>query len=629
MTCVRGGLYLKKFLMIISILLISSCSSVNETSPLDELTVNDEAGSDIKQDIGLPDQDTPVVDINLNDSDSFVNEGKPDISIDADTYSDTDTAFGDDEQDEDIADNEKPDIDTVPVPCVDLCVAGDKSADGVCTLWDDTSKKWVDVIDDGAGNLHNRARNYLPLLRNRLMPLGGIFRSEFTDGTYTQVKMHTGRRDSPIWTGTYLASEAMRYLETGAPDAAAQIDKTVRVLDRWWRVSGNRGYLARYAAPVNSPKVVLDIVAYDSQHPIENHENTWFEGELWNWKGDISRDQYQGVMLGFSFAYEATKDEAVKEIIRSDVVNFIEQLMEVKNQTIDFNINGVAIPYAIDIQYAVYNDKENGENGRPSFSYDTNSGEQVSRGFLNFWTNPSEYVRQLPGFSWLPDFYLRTQAIQLAGMFRVALQVTDGVSAYSARRAAILQHYNDKFEDWRDMADGWSETNTCGASYFGLNIAFEPLYSWIRLEDDPLRKVRLQDDVLRAKLWTAVADHKNIFFAYIYASQANPTDNIGPVIAAHNEQLAQFSPAPVTAPSIDNTSKYSANPSCEGLSSTAIDVKDRVPSCFMWERNPWTLTDAGIPNFIYPGIDYLITYWMARHYGYIKDDAPNTCLRWK
>ncbi|HSA33279.1 MAG TPA: hypothetical protein P5077_06085 [bacterium] len=589
-------------------------------------------GDGIGTDDLLPDggDDTTTPDDDAIDDDAT---DQWDQSDDDTIVTDDDTTLTDDDtitaDDDDAITDVTPDIDNAPPACVDLCVVGNVSAEGTCTLWNDTAQQWVTDIEDGNGHMHNRARNYLPLLRNRLMPEGGIFRTQFSDTTYTQATMHTGRRDSPIWTGTYLAAEAMRSMVTGDPDAAAQIDRTVRVMDRWWRIVGDRGYLARYAAPADSAPEVVAIFDYDPGHPYENHKDHWFEGDIWHWKGDISRDQYQGTLLGFSFAYEATQDEALKEIIRSNVVNFIEQLMEVRSVLIDFSINGVTIPYTMNIQYAVYNSAENDDNGRPFLAFNTDSGEEVSKGFLNFWTNPSIYLRQLPGFGWVPDFYLRTQAIQLAGMFRVALQVTDGVPAYAARRAAILQHYNDHFEEWLDLADGYTDTSQCGASYHGFNIAFEPLYNWVRLEDDPSRELRIQDDVLRNKLWAAVDDHKNVFFAYIYASQAAPGDNTGPVIAAHNTQLAQFPAAPLTAPPVDNTAKYPADSSCEGLSSVAIDVADRVPSCFMWERNPWELIDPGIPNFLYPGVDYLVAYWMARHYGFIGEDAPNTCLRWR
>jgi hypothetical protein len=523
------------------------------------------------------------------------------------------------------ADGLDSEAETGPIACVDVCRAGAQSAQGTCTLWDDGAKAWLTGIEDGDGHLHNRARHYTSLLRERMMPAGGVFRTLFTDDTYTQASMYAGRRDSPIWTGTYLAAEAMRLMVTGAPDAAQQVAETVGVLDRWWRISGDRGYLSRFAAPADSAQPVLDILAANDP---ENHLNVQFEGKLWHWKGDVSRDQYQGVMLGFSYAYEATQDEAVKEIIRADVVSFVEQLMEKKTRPVNLVINSVPVTVQMELQYAVFTDDET-PNGAPRIAVNTSPFEETDEGFLNFWPNPSVYLRQVQALAWLPDIYLRSQAIQLASMFKVALQVTDGVPGYEARRAAILQHYDATFDEWLNIADGWTNTNNCGDAYHGLNIAFEPMLNWVRLEQDPVRKAHLQNNVLRDRMWLSVANHKNVFFAYIHASQASSSTNTAAVISSHNAQLEQFPPAPYTAIPVDNTPKYSVDPNCSGLASEAIDVGDRVPWAFLWERNPWLLTDPGEPHFVYPGVDYLIAYWMARTYGFMADDAPGTCLRWK
>ncbi len=507
--------------------------------------------------------------------------------------------------------------------CVDVCHVGAEDGGRVCQLWDAAASTWSATVQD-ATVLHHRARNYTSWLRERLMPEGGVMRGYFTDATFDQAWLWAGTRDSPIWTGIYLASEALRYLVTGAPDAAAQIDETVRVIDRWWRISGDQGYLARYAAPVSSPQPVLNI--FDASDP-ENHRDVAFEGDTWHWKGNISRDQYQGVMLGYSFAYEATSDPALKEMIRSNVVSFIEKLMVFETRQINLTVDGVPLNTSIEMGHAVYTDDET-PNGIPALEITTSPFDAIDSGFLIFWPNPSEFLRQVPLLSWLPDFYLRSQAIQLGSMFTVALKVTEGVPAYAARRQAILAHYESYVDEWMDMAAGWANSNNCGDSYHGLNIAFTPAWNWARLEPDPTRRARLQTEVLRDAMWGEVFDHKNVFFAYIYASQANPADNVTGVISDHTDALRMFPSAPNSSHPVDNTAEYAENPSCPGISSVAVDLDDRVPSTFMWERQPWKLVDAGEPNKLYSGVDYLITYWMARYYGYLPDDSPDQCLRW-
>jgi hypothetical protein len=574
---------------------------------------------DEQDDTMLPSNDDGETDDNKDD------ENDPDNDV-----SENDTEFLDVEYHDEIPDNfEGNDDETTddenPLPiCADLCRAGEISEKGKCALWDDKNGTWLDQIEDGDGNMHNRARNYISFLREKLMPHGGVFRTLFSDSTYEVPTMHGGKRDSPIWTGTYLASEAFRYMVTKAPDALEQIEKTIRVLDLWWNISGGRGYLARYAVPVNgTDQVVLDMF---SESEPEDTLNYMYNGELWHWKGDISRDQYQGVMFGFSLAYDALEDEELKEIIRSNIVNTVEQLMEKKIRKINVVIDGApAVPVNLELEYVI----PQKDSEIPRFEINTGPFEMVDATILYFWPNPPEYLRQIPGLGWLPDVPLRSQAIQLASFFEIALHVTKDVPEYAARREAIFSHFAGRFQEWRNMGAAWENSNKCGDSYHGLNIAFLPAFNWVRLEEDYFRKTDLQNFVLRDRMWEAVKDHKNVFFSYIYTSQANPTDNIAPVISAQTDQLRQFPPAPYLAIAVDNTGKYEENPECPGLSKTAIDVSERVPASFLWERNPWKLKEDAVPNYIYPGVDYLITYWMARYYGYLEEDAPDTCLRWK
>ena len=507
--------------------------------------------------------------------------------------------------------------------CNDECVWGVDQDGKACTLWDNVNMAWMEDLELGSDNLHNQARAYTYWLRTRLMPAGGVMRAWFTDDTFTQVVGYGGTRDSPIWTGTYMGAESLRHMVTGSSDALAQIEESVRVMDRWWRVSGDKGYLARYAAPATSSPDVLSIFDEDDR---EDHFNYYFENELWHWKGRVSRDQYQGTILGHSLAYEAVEDEEIREIIRRNVVDFVEVLMVFENRSVNFVIDGIPISASILLGHCVYSDKET-PDGKPEIRIQTNPFHMESTGVLPFWPNPSEFLRQVSILSWLPDIYLRSQAIQLGSIFATALQVTEGVAEYADRRAEIIQHYEQHVDEWIDMAAGWANLNECGDSYHGLNIAFQPAWNWTRLEQDPARKSRLQTEVLRDAMWSEVYDHKNIFFAFIYTSQADETDDITPVVDFHMDQMRLFPQPPNLSRPVDNTAKYPEDPACPGLSSIAIDVDERVPSTFMWERNPWKLVDPGAPNFMFSGTDYLIVYWMARYYGYLEDDSPDICLR--
>jgi hypothetical protein len=508
--------------------------------------------------------------------------------------------------------------------CADACQLGTIADNASCELWDSRTGMRIEDIDDGPGQLHNRARVYLPWLRELAMPAGGVMSPIFTDDTYQAVSMYTGRRDPAIWTGAYLAAEALRYLSTQAPDAQAQIEKTLDVLHGWWNIPGDPGNLARFAAPADSPPEILATLPADDE---EVHE-TEYAGETWIWRGDTSRDQYQGVLLGYSLAYDTLTDATLRALIRSDVVEFAEQLMRRERRDVALIIDGQRTEVELELENVIYSASDM-LDGMPTVEVDVSSQEVQSRGMLLFWPNPAVYLRQVPGLAWLPDIELRSQAIQLAATFRVALQVTQGVPGYEQRHQAISNYYDRHYDEWLDMAKRWENTNECGESYHGLNIVFMPAFNWARLELDPERRRQIQWSVLHRRMWPAVADHKNSFFAYIYASQAPDEVDTDTIVATHTEQLSGFPPAPNEAVAVDLRGVYPEDPSCPGLSSVAVDVSQRVPATFLWERNPWKLQDPGVPHRLYGGVDYLLAYWMARYFGFIADDAPQTCLAYR
>lgn len=511
----------------------------------------------------------------------------------------------------------------------DQCALDQRYGNAVCSLFASDTGTWVAEPRTGDGQLHNRARVYADWLHRSMLPAGGAMRALFADPELTEPVFYGAERDVAIWTGAYLAAESLRLMTTGAEDAAARVKGTVQVIDRWWRISGDPGYLARYAAPEHSPQPILESLAPQGPDDFEVHLNVPFEGSQWRWRGQISRDQYQGILLGVSLAYDATEDEQVRALIRRRVVELAEQLMREQRRHLDIVVDGLTLEdIEVDLQHAVLTDDET-SSGNPTLIIDIDSQDATGLGLVTFWPNPSDYIRQIPGFWWVPEVELPTQAIQLAAAFRVALQVTEGVPGWEARHAALNAHYLANVDAWLAAARNWSHTKRCGDAYFGINIGFMPLYTWARLDDDPLRRAIIQSDVLRDRFWSHVQDHKNVFFAFLYAAQAPAGEDISALVALHREQLAQFPEPPNLAVDVDLRGRYPEDPDCPGLSSVAIDVGDRAPTSFLWERHPWKLQQPGSANATYPSIDYLLAYWLGRYYGFISEDAPASQARWR
>lgn len=644
------------FVGIVTLFSWTSCSSEGSQSSLDADTDGDTDGdtdsdtdtdsdsdSDTDSDTDTDTGGDPCDNGVDEDGDGWTDEEDPDCGDGGEEtgYGDTECNDGDDNDEDGFVDAEDPECDGAlggeilgTGECVDVCVYGahDDATDRDCELYQESTGEWVD-LEDGDGYLENRARLFNSWLRERMTPEGGVMSAFHDDSTLADVIAYGNERDAAIWTGTYLAGESLRYMSDGHPEALERIDETVRILHRWFNISGDPGYLARYVAPVGAAPEVLAI--FDSTDP-EDHFDVEYEGEHYNWKGHTSRDQYQGPLFGYSLAYEATDDEDVKELIREDVVELVETLMTPQTQTVKIVVNNLlSVPLTIpavelDFQYSVFAPSESATSS-PEIIVDADDLEDATiAGFQEFYPDLSDLLSQVDALSWVPAIPRASSSIMLQSFFLVALQVTEGVPDYDDRRDAIEAFYEAHADEWLDVSEGWTYNNECGAKYYGVHIAFEPMYNMARLEYDPARIFRIRTNILQNAMWSnGVATHKNVFFAFVYAANPPVSVDTSAIAAYHADQLTQFPGAPMTPNGIDLTGVYDEDPACEGLALDPIDVGERAIHDYMWQRGPWYLTSVAEPTRTLPGVDYMLPYWMGRYHGFIEKDDPVQCLRWR
>jgi hypothetical protein len=524
--------------------------------------------------------------------------------------------------------------------CSDECTLGQTQGNQVCELYDLATASWT--TPDQSGSLRDRTRVYEQWLRRDALAFGGVGSARYADPPdYTTVAYMDGIGDSAIWTGTYLAAEALRLIETGEPAARANVVAAVQTLHLWFNVSGDPGVLARFAklSSATVPYVIGDLQDCVSA---SNHCGVPYDGDSYDYIGHISRDQYQGVMLGYSLAYQAlsAQDEPTRELIRGDVVELVQELMTDRTVPISITLDGVTIPqFDADLRFVVLCTREM-VNGALQFVVDTNDVSSAEQwGFQEFTPDLKDILKQIPIIGPnLPAIPRASSAIMLASFFRVAMQVTDGVAAYADARAAIIDYYlnhageGGNVNDWLDVAKLAGPDNACGDHYFGANITMEPMYNWARLEDDPGRQQTIRQDVLGAAWWPKFVNTKNCFFSFIYAGNTPGYDPA--VVTSAVTQLSGFPNAPRVRYPVDlrNDPQYMPHESgCTDQCShaTAVDVAVRPWADFMWQRIPWGLYDSGDLTQTAPGVDYLVAYWLGRHHAFLADDAPGRCAAWK
>ena len=524
-----------------------------------------------------------------------------------------------------------------PSRCSDECTLGETNAGKTCAPLDIATKKAAP--SDAQNKLHDRARGYLARLRRESLASGGVGSAHYADDALTTIGSMEGIGDSALWTGTLLASEALRLSATGAADARTRVRALAQTMHLWLNVAGEPGMLVRWAkeSATQLPFAVGDLDCTNERvHCGIDHGGTKYD-----FVGHISRDQYQGVMLGLALAYDAlgSADEDLRELVRADVVTIVEELMKERTIPVTVTLNGaVPITSTVTARFIVISPREM-KNGALDLRLDlSNAANAEMYGFQELYPNLAHLVRQLPGLGWVPDVYRASSAIMLASFFRVGLRVTDGVPAYAKRRADMLAYYTGhtgeggNVTDWLAVAQQWTAGGSCGASYFANNIAMMPMYDLARLEDDPARVSVIENDILGAKMWPAFVDTKNSFFSFIYAATRSGVDPA--VVSSAAAQLGQFPAAPRVMRAVDlrSSPKYpSREQGCTDQvgHADAVDVGDRPSADFLWQRHPWGLYDGGDPRQTEPGVDFLVAYFLGRQHGFIADDTPGICLAWQ
>lgn len=521
--------------------------------------------------------------------------------------------------------------------CSDTCNLGDQNDGKSCELFDMDSGSWVSP--DPLASMHDRARAYEMWLRRDGLYFGGVSNAIYSDPpNYTNVISHGGMGDSAIWTGTYLGAEALRLMATGSADARQQVIQLVNTLHLWFNVSGDPGVLARWVAPAGqSSNTELD--CSDPYH----HCGIVYDGQAYDYLGDISRDQYQGVMLGYALAYQAlgAQDEQTRALIRQDVVELVQELMKERTMPLQITVNGTDWPLMhVNVRFVVLCTREMTDQDAAHFDLDTGTiTDSKMSGFQEFMPNWGDMISQLPGFGAFTNIPRAGSAIMLASFFRVAMEVTEGIPGYETEYAAFTDYYlnnppetGDNIDHWMDIAvNTWSYTDNCGDKYYGNNITMEPLFNLLRLESDQLILDRILNDLVAAKMWPNYEYTKSSFFFYIFAAADPLTYDSAATVAG--EQLAGFPPPPRVRVPVDlrNDPRYQPHQSgCDNQTTRdkSVDVSERVVSDFLWQRMPWGLYDEGVPQLTFPGVDYLVAYWLGRYLNRLPDDSEGRCLAW-
>jgi len=158
------------------------------------------------------------------------------------------------------------------------------------------------------------------------------------------------------------------------------------------------------------------------------------------------------------------------------------------------------------------------------------------------------------------------------------------------------------------------------SSYFKFNLDYDTFYHLIGLETSIV--LNLFYTSAYGTLRTATGTHENAHFNLIDRSIRGA--NVGRDYDTRTflDQWLQRSRRDFY---VDLRGVYPACGSAGTEACNPIPVTARVPTDFLWQRDPFQLTGGGSGLIESAGIDYILPYWMARYYGVIP--APTAQAR--
>lgn len=405
---------------------------------------------------------------------------------------------------------------------------------------------------------------------------GGTVTQRFTDTSYTQLDAITYKADSTIWTGVYLASQAMRDYVTAAPETHANVLRIVGTLSNTLHVTGTPGYVARYWAPQTSTAYFGDEWC-ETQIRCHHLESGPYAGDFW-W-GETSRDQYIGWLFGMVTAYDLVGDEPTRALIRADVLEVFHALLEHDWTIIDERGLPSAVAPEILISTQLY---------VSLIAYHVSGDEQALA-----------ELRRL-----------------VADGLRVSYVLNDfnGWNRYNSYFANNLSHIT------------WYTILRLGQVYFGAAD-----YQWMQqhFDVDLHNYTRLSHNPWFNTMYVAQGPWAPAPSADPYLAQLG--EDLGAFPAPPNRwhltparEPGSYTLDPLSEQLVALWAQFPWLADLLGLvhlqALEAFPIPQQCMNGFQWQHDPFIVEECGSddPTQVEPGVDYLAAYWLASYHGLVR-----------
>ncbi len=150
------------------------------------------------------------------------------------------------------------------------------------------------------------------------------------------------------------------------------------------------------------------------------------------------------------------------------------------------------------------------------------------------------------------------------------------------------------------------------SSYFKFNLDYMTFYNLLRLQGSSDNRGAYQT------VRNYTAPQQNAFFDMVDRALNGPNDARDAGVRTLLDQWLQREKRDLI---IDLSHTV---PVCGAAACQPVPLPERPPADFIWQVSPFQLSGGLTGTIEYPGIDYILPYWMARFYGVIVPTAVSS-----
>jgi hypothetical protein len=403
--------------------------------------------------------------------------------------------------------------------------------------------------------------------------IGGVCEQEYTDDTLTELYRLRGSGDSTIWTGMYLASQALRYMATQEPAARDEVLRMAAYAHHVKAVTQTPGYVARFVA--------LDELPWNREYEGGSDAKILGEGEYegYFWVDNTSRDQYTGWWLGLSLAYEAVDDEDMRAQIRADFKDVIDTL--------------VSNNWRIADQYGIF-DGNGAAFILPTLRLSWTLQAASVGADPDYWQLFDELWDQWAWYLWIDNFSWLNTYGQYFG-----LNLNHNTFLPLFRLIPDRQRFDDLWAMWTWSVRKWVDW-THNAWYDSVYLA--ACHRGGYCDQDEIDAI--------------AADVTNTLTVFVPAP--NQARNVTPPELELDPFSVFMADLQEQYPFIEDLFRISVR------TKEPHDFENRCWSDMIWQRTPYHVSCGGThePTRVGPGTDFSIAYWTAYYYGAVPGDGP-------